>query len=160
MATRDAKGLLSVGEVAERSGLAGSAVRYYEKEGLISATRTAGRQRRFERGVLRRLAFIRAARTIGLSLEEVAEELARLPGGRTPTRADWARLSRGWRGRLDARIEALEALRDGLDSCIGCGCLSLDRCRISNPGDVAAVSGPGARYLPAALREGDGSAFR
>jgi MerR family redox-sensitive transcriptional activator SoxR len=151
---------LSVGDVAERSGLAASAVRYYEGEGLISATRTPGGQRRFARDVLRRLAFIRAARTIGLSLEEVAGELGRLPGGRTPTRADWARLSREWRSRLDEQIEALEALRDGLDGCIGCGCLSLDRCRISNPGDVAARAGPGARYLPRSLRDDVGGAFR
>jgi MerR family redox-sensitive transcriptional activator SoxR len=144
---------LTVGEVAARSGLAPSAVRYYEGEGLISATRTAGGQRRFGRDVLRRLAFIRAARTIGLTLEEVAADLGGLPGARTPTRADWVRLSKGWRSRLDERIEALVALRDGLDSCIGCGCLSLDRCRISNPGDVAARQGPGARYLPQLLRE-------
>jgi MerR family redox-sensitive transcriptional activator SoxR len=145
--------LMTVGEVAERSGLAPSAVRYYEGEGLIAATRTAGNQRRFARDVLRRLAFIRAATNIGLTLEEVADELARLPDGRAPTRADWTRLSRGWRGRLDERIEALVALRDGLDSCIGCGCLSLDRCTISNPGDAAGRNGPGARYLHRVLRE-------
>lgn len=145
---------MTVGQVADRAGLAASAVRYYESEGLIPATRTAGGQRRFARDVLRRLAFIRAASNIGLTLEEVREELAGLPGGRAPTRSDWTRLSRGWRGRLDERIEALVALRDGLDSCIGCGCLSLDRCAISNPGDVAARKGPGARYLPEALREG------
>ena len=144
---------MTVGEVAERSGLAPSAVRYYEREGLISATRTAGNQRRFARDVLRRLAFIRAATNIGLTLEEVGEELARLPDGRAPTRADWTRLSRGWRGRLEERIEALVALRDGLDSCIGCGCLSLDRCAISNPGDAAGRKGPGARYLPRLLHE-------
>lgn len=148
--------LLSVGEVARRAGLAPSAVRFYEGEGLIGATRTSGGQRRFRRDVLRRLAFIRAARNIGLTLEEVAAELAELPGGRTPTRADWARLSRGWRGRLDAQIEALVALRDGLDSCIGCGCLSLDRCAVSNPGDAAGRAGPGARFLPEVLRGGGG----
>ena len=145
--------LLTVGQVAARSGLAPSAVRYYEREGLIAATRTGGGQRRFARDVLRRLAFIRAARNVGLTLEEVAAELASLPGGRAPTRADWSRLSRGWRARLDRRIEALEALRDGLDSCIGCGCLSLRQCALSNPADRAARFGSGARYLPALLRE-------
>ncbi len=145
--------LLSVGEVARRSGMAASAVRYYEGEGLIAATRTAGGQRRFRRDVLRRLSFIRAARNIGLSLGEVAAELARLPGGRTPTRADWARVSRAWRGRLDEQIEALQTLRDGLDGCIGCGCLSLERCRISNPDDEVGRKGPGARFLPEVLRE-------
>jgi len=102
--------------------------------------------------VLRRLAFIRAARNVGLSLDEVAAALATLPDSRTPTRADWTRLSRGWRGRLDAQIAALEKLRDGLDSCIGCGCLSLQRCAMSNPADIASADGPGARYLPAPLR--------
>ena len=144
---------LTVGEVAARSGLAPSAVRYYERQGLIRASRTGGGQRRFARDVLRRLAFIRAARNVGLTLDEVAAELATLPGGRAPTRADWSRLSRGWRGRLDRRIEALLALRDGLDSCIGCGCLSLRVCALSNPLDRAAAAGPGARYLPAELRE-------
>ena len=145
--------LLPVGEIARRSGFAESAVRYYERLGLLSATRTAGGQRRFERSTLRRLAFIRAARNVGLSLDEVAEALASLPAGRTPTRSDWARLSRGWRQRLDDQIAALTALRDGLDSCIGCGCLSLKRCAISNPGDVAAVGGPGAVYLPKSCRQ-------
>lgn len=147
--------LLTVGEIARRSGFADSAVRYYEGLGLLPATRTAGGQRRFERSTLRRLAFIRAARNIGLSLDEVAAALASLPAGRTPTRADWARLSRGWRQRLDDQIEALSALRDGLDSCIGCGCLSLDRCSISNPADLARTAGPGAAYLPSSLRRDD-----
>jgi MerR family redox-sensitive transcriptional activator SoxR len=140
--------LLTVGEIAHRSGFAASALRYYEREGLIQATRTSGGQRRYERQVLRRLAFIRAARNIGLSLEEVRESLARLPGGRTPTKADWAIVSRHWRTRLDAQIDALIQLRDGLDSCIGCGCLSLRRCAISNPGDIAGIDGVGAAYLP------------
>lgn len=144
--------LLTVGEASRRSGFASSALRYYESQGLITATRTAGGQRRYERNVLRRLAFVRAARNVGLSLEEVALALDQLPGGRTPTRADWTRLSRGWRRRLDDQIEALTALRDGLDSCIGCGCLSLRRCSISNAGDVAARRGPGANYLPEPLR--------
>jgi MerR family transcriptional regulator, redox-sensitive transcriptional activator SoxR len=146
--------LLTVSEVADRSGLAASALRFYEREGLIAASRTSGNQRRFERGVLRRLAFIRAARNVGLSLEEVRAALASLPAGRTPTRADWTRLSRGWRNRLDDQIAALEKLRDGLDSCIGCGCLSLQRCAMSNPADVAARLGPGAGFLPAPLRAG------
>ncbi|HSK56073.1 MAG TPA: redox-sensitive transcriptional activator SoxR [Jiangellales bacterium] len=145
--------LLTIGEVAERSGYATSAIRYYEREGLVEAQRSAGGQRRYRRDVLRRLAFIRAARTVGLSLEEVREALATLPGGRTPTRADWNRLSRSWRARLDDQIEALVALRDGLDSCIGCGCLSLQRCRVSNPHDRAAALGPGARWLPSLLRQ-------
>ncbi len=143
---------LTVSEIARRSGFAESAVRYYEKLGLLTATRTSGNQRRFERSMLRRLAFIRAARNVGLSLDEVAAALASLPAGRTPTRADWSRLSRGWRRRLDDQITALTALRDGLDSCIGCGCLSLQRCAISNPGDTARAGGPGAAYLPAGLR--------
>jgi MerR family redox-sensitive transcriptional activator SoxR len=145
--------VLTVGEVAERSGFAASAVRYYEREGLIRAERTSGGQRRFARSMLRRLAFIRAARHVGLSLEEVGAALAKLPASRTPTRADWTAISRSWRARLDTEIEALVALRDGLDSCIGCGCLSLQTCRLTNPGDVAASEGPGAVYLPEWLRE-------
>ncbi|HEX2294554.1 MAG TPA: redox-sensitive transcriptional activator SoxR [Actinomycetota bacterium] len=144
---------MTVGEVAARSGHAPSALRYYESEGLITSERTEGGQRRYDRSVLRRLAFVRAARHVGLSLEEIRAALRTLPEGRTPTKADWSRISRLWRDRLDAEIEALEALRDGLDSCIGCGCLSLQRCRIANPGDVAARAGPGARYLPSPLRE-------
>jgi MerR family transcriptional regulator, redox-sensitive transcriptional activator SoxR len=144
--------LMTVGEMAKRSGMAASALRFYEREGLISATRTTGGQRRYERGQLRRLAFIRAARNVGLSLEEVRAALARLPLSRTPTKADWMAISRGWRQRLNEQIEALEKLRDGLDSCIGCGCLSLARCRISNPHDTAATFGSGAVFLPPALR--------
>jgi MerR family redox-sensitive transcriptional activator SoxR len=143
--------LLTVGAVADRSGFATSALRYYERLGLIESTRTSGGQRRYTRSVLRRLAFIRAARNVGLSLEEVAAALATLPGGRTPTKADWTRLSRTWRHRLDEQIEALSRLRDGLDSCIGCGCLSLRRCAFSNPSDVAALQGPGAAFLPRRL---------
>jgi MerR family redox-sensitive transcriptional activator SoxR len=144
--------LLSIGELAQRSGFATSALRFYEREGLLASTRTAGGQRRYRRTALRRLAFVRAARNVGLSLDEVRDALATLPAGRTPTAADWARLSRSWRTRLDEQIAGLTALRDGLSSCIGCGCLSLRRCALSNPGDVAAASGSGARYLPAALR--------
>jgi MerR family redox-sensitive transcriptional activator SoxR len=144
--------LLTVSEVAERSGFAPSALRFYEREGLLHATRTSGNQRRYERNVLRRLAFIRAARNVGLRLDEVAAALATLPDGRAPTRADWTRLSRSWRRRLDEQIDALVSLRDGLDSCIGCGCLSLRRCAMSNPADVAASAGPGANFLPSPLR--------
>ncbi len=145
---------LTVSEVARRSGFAASALRYYESEGLIDATRTAGGQRRYVRGVLRRLAFIRAASNVGLSLEEIRTELAQLPRGRTPTKSDWHRISAHWRTRLDEQVAALEALRDKLDSCIGCGCLSLKQCGISNPADRAAQSpsAPGAAYLPPLLR--------
>jgi MerR family redox-sensitive transcriptional activator SoxR len=143
---------LTVGQVADRSGFAPSALRYYERLGLVAATRTTGGQRRFPRSVLRRLAFIRAARNIGLSLDEVAAALSTLPEARTPTRADWTRLSRSWRSRLDEQIAGLEALRDGLDSCIGCGCLSLQRCAVQNPDDMVASAGQGAMYLPRVLR--------
>jgi MerR family redox-sensitive transcriptional activator SoxR len=143
---------LTVSEVSRRSGFAASALRYYEREGLIQASRTGGGQRRFERNVLRRLAFIRAARNVGLSLEEIRTELAELPELRTPTRADWGRISRSWRARLDEQIQALEALRDGLQSCIGCGCLSLRSCAMSNPGDAAAAAAEGAAFLPPLLR--------
>ncbi|MGW0040484.1 redox-sensitive transcriptional activator SoxR [Rhodococcus sp. NPDC003348] len=148
--------LLTVGEVSERSGLAASALRYYESQGLIESTRTSGNQRRYQRSVLRKIAFIRAARSIGLSLDEIAETMDTLPGGRAPTRADWARLSRSWRARLDEQIDALEALRDGLESCIGCGCLSLQTCALSNPNDSAATYGPGAAFLPEALHRDGG----
>jgi MerR family redox-sensitive transcriptional activator SoxR len=144
--------LLTIGEVVRRSGFPASALRYYEREGLLATTRTSGGQRRYERAVLRRLAFIRAARAIGVGLDEVRAALDALPAGRTPTRADWTRLSRGWRARLDEQIDALVALRDGLDSCIGCGCLSLARCRLYNPEDRAGEAGAGARLLPPMLR--------
>jgi MerR family redox-sensitive transcriptional activator SoxR len=144
--------LLAIGEVAARSGMAASALRYYEEQGLISSTRTAGGARRYPRSVLRRLAVVRAARNVGLSLPEIRSALETLPPGRPPTADDWARLSQGWRDRLDEQIAALSKLRDGLSSCIGCGCLSLDRCALSNPGDMAAREGSGARWLPPALR--------
>jgi MerR family redox-sensitive transcriptional activator SoxR len=144
--------LLAIGEVAGRAGMAPSALRYYEEQGLITASRTAGGARRYPRSVLRRLAIIRAGRNVGLSLPEIRAALESLPGDRPPTVEDWARLSEGWRARLDEQIAALERLRDGLTSCIGCGCLSLSRCALSNPGDVAAGDGPGARWLPPALR--------
>jgi MerR family transcriptional regulator, redox-sensitive transcriptional activator SoxR len=143
---------LSIGQVAARSGVAPSALRYYEEQGLVAATRTGGGARRYHRSVLRRLAFVRAAQNVGLSLTEIRDALATLPEGRPPTARDWARLSAGWRVRLDEQIAALERLRDGLTSCIGCGCLSLTRCRLSNPGDEAAALGPGARWLPPTLR--------
>ena len=139
--------LLTIGEVAERTGLATSALRFYERQGLISATRSEGGQRRFRRDVLRRVAFVRVAQRVGLSLEEIAEALSSLPSGRAPNRAEWERLSRRWRDRLDERIDLLHALRDGLTSCIGCGCLSLQRCWLYNPDDRASSLGTGPRYL-------------
>src|SRR4051812_39744592 len=144
--------LLGIGEVAARAGMAPSALRYYEDQGLIAAQRTAGGARRYPRSVLRRLAVIRAARNIGLSLPEIRAALDTLPAGRPPTAADWARLSQGWRERLDQQIAGLAALRGGPSSLIGCGCLSLGRCALSNAGDLAAAQGPGARWLPPALR--------
>lgn len=143
---------LTIGQVSARSGVAPSALRYYEEQGLITATRTAGGARRYPRTVLRRLAFVRAAQNVGLSLGEIRDALATLPEGRPPTARDWARLSSAWRDRLDEQIAALEQLRDGLDSCIGCGCLSLGRCRLSNPGDLAGSYGAGARWLSPLLR--------
>jgi MerR family redox-sensitive transcriptional activator SoxR len=139
--------LLTIGEMAERAGVATSALRYYEAQGLIRASRTTGNQRRYERTTLRRVAFVRSAQRVGLSLEEITAALGTLPDGRTPTRADWAQLSAGWRGRIDDQIDRLERLRDRLDSCIGCGCLSLDRCSLSNPDDQVRGRGPGAVYL-------------
>lgn len=139
--------LLTIGELSERAGVAPSALRYYESQGLIRATRTPGNQRRYARSTLRRIAFIRSAQRVGLTLEEIAEAMSTLPEGRTPTKADWARLSRSWRPRIDAQIERLERLRYRLDSCIGCGCLSLARCSLSNPDDVLAARGPGAYFL-------------
>ena len=146
--------LLTVAEVTTRSGFAASAIRFYEREGLISATRTSGNQRRYQRNVLRRLAFIRAARNVGLTLDEVKAELAQLPAERTPTTADWHRISKDWRARLDEKIIAIEALRDRLDSCIGCGCLSLKACALYNPGDLLGRQAvpAGAALLPALLR--------
>jgi MerR family redox-sensitive transcriptional activator SoxR len=144
--------LLTIGDVESRSGFAASALRFYDREGLISSIRTSGNQRRYPRSVLRRLAFIRAARNIGLSLDEVRTALDTLPESRPPTKTDWARLSRDWKGRLDEQIAALEQLRDGLTSCIGCGCLSLQNCSLQNPGDVMASAGAGARYLSPRLR--------
>ena len=150
---RAAEELLTIGELAHRSGFATSAVRFYDREGLVPAERTSGNQRRYPRSALRRLAFIRAAQNIGVPLSEIREALADLPDTRTPTKADWARLSRHWRARLEAQIAGLEALRDKLDGCIGCGCLSMQRCALYNPGDIAAARGPGARLLPGTVRD-------
>jgi MerR family transcriptional regulator, redox-sensitive transcriptional activator SoxR len=139
--------LLTIGELSARSGIAPSALRFYEAQGLIASLRTSGNQRRYPRATLRRIGFIRSAQRVGLSLDEIAEALSTLPENRTPTRADWTRLSRDWRPRLDAQIERLERLRAKLDGCIGCGCLSLTTCALNNPDDEAAARGPGAVFL-------------
>ncbi len=139
--------MLTIGEVAERSGLAASAIRFYERQGLVHAERTASGQRRFRRDVLRRFAFIRIAQRVGLTLEEIVTALAVLPVDHAPTRRDWERLTAGWQDRIEQRISLLEALRSGLSSCIGCGCLSLRTCALANPDDVAAAMGPGPQYL-------------
>ena len=138
---------ISIGELSARSGVATSALRFYEQRGLIQAERTSGNQRRYARGQLRRVAFIRAAQRVGLSIEEIHDAMRTLPDNRTPTKADWARLSNNWQDRLDAQIRELERLKTNLTSCIGCGCLSLKRCALSNPDDVVAARGPGAVYL-------------
>lgn len=138
---------LTIGEVADRAGLATSALRFYEREGLIHSDRSEGGQRRYHRDVLRLVAFIRAAQRVGLTLDEVRAALATLPEGHVPHAADWTRLSKSWRPLLDRRIEELERLRDRLDGCIGCGCLSLKSCAMANPHDIAADDGPGARWL-------------
>jgi MerR family redox-sensitive transcriptional activator SoxR len=139
--------LLTIGDMAVRSGMAPSALRYYEREGLIRATRTGGNQRRYERHELRRIAFIRIAQQVGVSLEEIREALAELPENRTPTKADWARLSARWRRKLEERITLLERLRDQLTGCIGCGCLSLQRCKLINPEDRLAKRGKGPQMI-------------
>lgn len=138
---------LSVGEVARRSGVAVSTVHFYEAKGLIEGWRSAGNQRRYGREVLRRIAVIRVAQQTGIPLVRIRESLATLPQGRTPNVADWASLSAGWRSELDSRIDQLTRLRDRLDGCIGCGCLSLRKCPLRNPDDVLAKRGPGPRYL-------------
>ncbi|HET7807855.1 MAG TPA: redox-sensitive transcriptional activator SoxR [Gaiellaceae bacterium] len=140
---------LTIGEVSVRSGVAPSALRFYERRGLISASRTDGNQRRYDRSVLRRLAFVQAGRAAGISLEQIGAALSTLPRGRTPGRRDWERLSNRWRDDLDDRIAVLSALRERLTTCIGCGCLSIDRCELLNPDDEAAAQGSGARYLTA-----------
>jgi MerR family transcriptional regulator, redox-sensitive transcriptional activator SoxR len=138
---------ISITEVTQRSGVAASALRFYESEGLIQSARSASGRRQFKRDTLRRVAFILAAQRIGLSLNEIKAALASLPERRTPTVQDWAKLSRAWRPMLEEKITALTALRDQLNQCIGCGCLSLKACALYNPGDVAASRGNGARYL-------------
>ena len=138
---------LSIGEVSTRSGVAPSALRFYEREGLIAATRTDGNQRRYDRAVLRRIAFIQAGRAAGIPLAEINAALARLPASRIPSRRDWERLSNRWRADLDERIATLEALRDRLTTCIGCGCLSIDKCELLNADDEAAAQGPGPHFL-------------
>ncbi len=138
---------LTVGEVASRSGVAVSALHFYEAKGLIRSQRSAGNQRRYERDVLRRVAVIRTAQRVGISLEQIAAALETLPQRQAPTRADWSRLSRQWRDDLNQRIAQLEKLRDTLDDCIGCGCLSIKRCALRNPGDTLARSGPGPHGL-------------
>ncbi len=138
---------LTIGDLAARSGVRTSALRFYESRGLISSQRTAGNQRRYAREALRRVAVIRAAQILGLTLDEIENALSRLPEGRTPDRGDWERLSGTWRSVLDGRIAELETLRDKLSGCIGCGCLSLETCSLFNPDDRAASRGAGARYL-------------
>ena len=138
---------LTIGQMASRSGVQTSALRYYESRGLISSDRTVGGQRRYVRETLRRIAVIRAAQIVGLTLEEIRRALNELPQARTPNRQDWERLSQMWRGSLDDRVAELEALRDRLSGCIGCGCLSLENCGLFNPGDQAADAGAGAQYL-------------
>ena len=141
------RAVLTIGQLSERSGVATSALRYYERQGLIFSERTAGNQRRYAQAMLRRVAFIRSAQRVGLTLDEIQDALSTLPEGRTPTKADWSRLSRAWRPRIDAQIERLERLRDKLDGCIGCGCLSLRKCALNNPDDEVADRGPGAVFL-------------
>ncbi|GAA2355510.1 redox-sensitive transcriptional activator SoxR [Saccharopolyspora halophila] len=145
--------LLTIGEVAQRSGVAQTALRFYEERGLISSTRTSGNQRRYERPVLRRLAFIRSAQRVGLSLDQISDALATLPDDHAPTKADWARLSKRWRDELDARIDGLQRLRDRLTGCIGCGCLSLRTCALHNADDHMSELGPGAPALRPAADE-------
>lgn len=138
---------LTIGELAERAGVATSALRFYETKGLISSERTSGNQRRYPRPMLRRVSLIRAGQKVGLSLGEISEALASLPHGRTPTKSDWGRLSRSWRRKLDSQMSELQTLRDDLTDCIGCGCLSLTSCAIFNPSDAIAEKGAGPRYL-------------
>ncbi len=139
--------LLTIGEVAARAGVSVPTLRFYESRGLVASTRTSGNQRRYPRHVLRRLAFVAAAQHVGLSLAEIGDALDTLPTDRAPTRRDWTRLSAPWRRRVDARIAELAALRDTLDGCVGCGCLSLRRCALFNAGDAAAAEGQGSRWL-------------
>lgn len=139
--------LLTIGELAARTGLSVSAIRFYEGKGLVAPIRTSGNQRRFLRSDIRRLSFALIAQKLGLTIDEIATELNRLPHGRTPTAADWSRISRHFRAEIDRRIALLERAREKLDGCIGCGCLSLKKCGLYNPGDGAAAKGPGPRYV-------------
>jgi MerR family redox-sensitive transcriptional activator SoxR len=143
----DSSDLMTIGQVAERAGLATSTLRFYEAEGLIDSQRTAGNQRRYARAELRRIALIRAAQSFGLTLADIRDALESLPDGRTPTKRDWERLAGSWRLLIDERIEALERLRDEAASCIGCGCLSLRSCALYNAADMASHRGAGPRYL-------------
>jgi MerR family transcriptional regulator, redox-sensitive transcriptional activator SoxR len=145
--------LLTIGELAARSGVATSALRFYEERGLISSERASSGHRRFNRPVIRRVAFIVFAQRVGLSLDEIRDELSKLPADRVPTRGDWAKLSSSWSSRIDERIAELERLKEGLTECIGCGCLSLGRCQLANPGDRVAARGPGPRYWMGDPRE-------
>jgi MerR family redox-sensitive transcriptional activator SoxR len=138
---------MTIGALSERTGVAPSALRFYETDGLIHSTRTEGGQRRYQRETIRRVSFIRIAQQVGLSLDEIRSVLSTLPDNRTPDRSDWERLSRSWRPRLDEQIAVLERLRDRLDGCIGCGCLSLTVCKLANPGDRAAEGGSGPRFI-------------
>jgi MerR family transcriptional regulator, redox-sensitive transcriptional activator SoxR len=138
--------LLTIGELAKRSGVAASALRFYEERGLITSERTGAQHRRYRRPVIRRVAFIVFAQRVGLTLEEIRRELDKLPHDRAPKRSDWAKLSSTWASRIDDRIAELERLKAGLTECIGCGCLSLDRCKLANPDDRAGRLGPGPRY--------------
>jgi MerR family transcriptional regulator, redox-sensitive transcriptional activator SoxR len=151
------KDLLPIAEVARRSGVAASALRFYESRGLIASEREGSGHRRYARAVLRRIAFIVFAQRIGLTLEEIGAELAKLPADRTPSGRDWARLSSGWTARIEERIAELERLKSGLTACIGCGCLSLDRCRLANPGDRVGRQGPGPRYWMSDGKSGGGA---
>lgn len=137
---------LTISQVSQRSGVAASALRFYEQRGLIASERAGSGHRRFQRAALRRIAFIVFAQKMGLSLDEVAIDLAKLPSNQAPGRSDWAKISRQWTQRIDARIDELKRLRDSLTQCIGCGCLSLPQCRLANPNDQAAKLGPGPRY--------------
>jgi len=140
-------GNLSIGQLAERTGLAVSAIRYYETQGLVHPERNAGGQRRYLRSDIRRLSFVQIAQQFGFTIGQIREQFAALPDGRTPTKQDWTRISRGFRDELDQRIETLTKLRNNLDGCIGCGCLSLRKCALYNPQDRAAKNGVGPRYL-------------
>lgn len=144
---RENTAMISIGDLARRAGVKASALRFYETEGLIASARSSGGRRYYPKAELRRVAFIRAAQAVGLTLDEIRSALASLPENRTPTKADWERLSKSWRPLLDEKIAAMTRLRDTLDNCIGCGCLSLKACALYNPDDAAAKRGPGARYL-------------